>query len=253
MEYGIHELAELAGVTTRTLRWYDKIGLLKPIGTGENGYRRYGGAEVDRLQQILLYRALGVELAQIRSILDDPGFDRLAALKNHLSALQEEQQRLERLIASVEATITSAERNEPMKDAKKFEAFKKNAVEENEKRYGTEIRQKYGDEQVNEANAAVMNLTVEQYADWKETGETLQTKLEAAVETKADPAGPAGEEAAALHKRWLTFTGVRYSPQLHRGLAMMYTEDERFTAYYDKRVPGCAAFLRDAVLHWIQA
>ena len=85
MEYGIHELAELAGVTTRTLRWYDKIGLLKPIGIGENGYRRYGGAEVDRLQQILLYRALGVELAQIRSILDDPGFDRLAALKNHLS------------------------------------------------------------------------------------------------------------------------------------------------------------------------
>ena len=253
MEYGIHELAELAGVTTRTLRWYDKIGLLKPSGTGENGYRRYGAAEVDRLQQILLYRALGVELAQIRNILDDPGFDRLTALKNHLSALQDEQRRLERLIASVEATITSAERNEPMKDAKKFEAFKKNAVEENEKRYGAEIREKYGDEQVDEANDNWMNLTAEQYADWKETGETLQAKLEAAVETKADPAGEAGKEAAALHKKWLSFSGVRYSPQMHRGLAMMYTEDERFTAYYDKNLPGCAAFLRDSVLNWIQA
>lgn len=72
MEYTIHELAELAGVSTRTLRWYDQIKLLRPYRTGENGYRYYSGDEVDRLQQILFYRAIGVELAEIRKLLDDP-------------------------------------------------------------------------------------------------------------------------------------------------------------------------------------
>ncbi len=252
MEYTIRELADLAGVTTRTLRWYDRIGLLKPAGTGENGYRLYGAAEVDRLQQILFYRALGVELAQIREALDDPAFDSLSALRSHLAALQRERQRVETLIRSVEDTIESIERKEPMKDGKKFEAFKQKALEENEKRYGAEAREKYGEEQVNESNAAFLNLTEEQYARWKETEASLQEKLETAVGTKADPAGEAGKEIAVLHKEWLGFTGVRYSPQMHRGLAVMYTQDERFTAYYDKNLPGCAEFLKDAVLYWVQ-
>ena len=73
-------------VTTRTLRWYDEIGLLKPSRVAESGYRYYGPAEVDRLQDILYYRALGVELARIKRCLDDPSFDRLAALRSHLTA-----------------------------------------------------------------------------------------------------------------------------------------------------------------------
>ena len=87
MEYSIQEMSKLAGVTTRALRWYDKIGLLKPSRTSESGYRYYGPAEVDRLQDILYYRALGVELARIRESLDDPSFDRLSALRSHLSTL----------------------------------------------------------------------------------------------------------------------------------------------------------------------
>ena len=77
MEYSIQELSRLSGVTTRALRWYDHIGLLKPSRVAESGYRYYGGAEVDRLQDILFYRALGVELARIKACLDDPAFDRL--------------------------------------------------------------------------------------------------------------------------------------------------------------------------------
>ena len=81
MEYSIQALSRLSGVTTRTLRWYDEIGLLKPSRVAESGYRYYGPAEVDRLQDILYYRALGVELARIKRCLDDPSFDRLAALR----------------------------------------------------------------------------------------------------------------------------------------------------------------------------
>ena len=128
MEYTIRELADLSGVTTRTLRWYDQIGLLKPGWVAENGYRYYGPAQVDRLQDILYYRALGVELAQIKACLDDPSFDRLAALRGHLTALEQEQARLEALIRSVRKTISAQERKELMNDQEKFEALKQRAV-----------------------------------------------------------------------------------------------------------------------------
>ena len=98
MEYSIQQLSRLSGVSTRTLRWYDEIGLLKPGRVAGSGYRYYGPAQVDRLQDILFYRALGVELARIRECLDAPSFDRLAALRQHLAALQAQKARLEDLI-----------------------------------------------------------------------------------------------------------------------------------------------------------
>ena len=181
MEYSIQDLSRLSGVTTRTLRWYDQIGLLKPSRVAESGYRYYGRAEVDRLQDILYYRALGVELARIKDCLDDPSFDRLAVLRNHLTALEAEQERLEQLIRSVKDTIGAEERNEIMSDEQKFEAFKQRAVVHNEEVYGAEIRAKYGEQEVDEANAAVMNLTQAQYQEWTELGREIQERLEAAV------------------------------------------------------------------------
>ena len=169
MEYSIQELSRLSGVTTRTLRWYDQIGLLKPSRVAESGYRYYGGAEVDRLQDILYYRALGVELARIKECLDDPSFDRLAALRNHLAALEAKRERLEN-----------------------------------------------------------------------------------AVRGGVSPDSEDGRVLCALHRQWLTITGNRYDPAKHRGIAELYVMDERFTAYYDKHLPGCARFLRDAVIYWVK-
>ena len=252
MEYTIQELSRLSGVTTRALRWYDKIGLLKPSGRTEGGYRRYGPAEVDRLQDILYYRALGVELARIRECLDNPSFDRLTVLRGHLAALKEERGRIQGLIDSVKETIRTQERKEIMSDEKKFEAFKWQLVEENERRYGAEAREKYGDAQVNASNAKVMGVTLEQYQAYERLGQEILDKLSAAVAAGADPAGEAGEEITGLHRRWLTIMGDKYDAQCHRGIAELYVQDERFTAYYDKERPGCAQFLRDAVLHWIK-
>lgn len=252
MEYTIQELSRLSGVTTRALRWYDKIGLLKPSGRTEGGYRLYGPAEVDRLQDILYYRALGVELARIGECLDDPSFDRLTVLRGHLAALERERERIQGLILSVKATILTQERNEIMSDEKKFEAFKRCAVEENERKYGAETREKYGDAEIDQANAQMMGLTREQYAEWERLGREILEKLSAAVAAGADPAGETGKEIAELHRRWLTVTGSRYDVQRHRGLAELYVQDGRFTACYDRERPGCAQFLRDAVLRWVK-
>lgn len=247
MEYTIKSLADLAGVTPRTLRWYHRQGLLKPCRTTEAGYRLYGPREVDRLQDILFYRELGLELAAIRQILDDPAFDRLAALQSHLAELEERRARLEGLILTVRKTIDETKGGDRMSDKEKFEAFKRRAVEANEARYGTEIRKKYGDGTVDRANARVLALTEEEYQTWKALGEEIKTALTRAVRAGETPAGEEGQRIAALHRRWLSYSWEAYTPQAHAGLGQLYTADERFTAYYDGETPGCAAFLRDAI------
>ncbi|MEH2938199.1 MerR family transcriptional regulator [Lawsonibacter sp. JLR.KK007] len=251
MEYTIQALSRLSGVTTRALRWYDKIGLLTPSGRTEGNYRLYGPAEVDRLQDILYYRALGVELAQVKRILDDPSYNRLAVLRSHLAALEAERERVQGLINSVKETILTQERDEIMIDEKKFEAFKRGALEEYRKTYEAESREQYGDVEVDAMLTWLQGVTQEQYAEWESLGREILEKLSAAVTAGTDPAGEVGKELAALHQRWLTVTGNQYDVQRHRGLAELYVQDERFTAYYDREVPGCARFLRDAVLHWI--
>ena len=246
MEYTVKALADLAGVTPRTLRWYDRIGLLKPLRTTEAGYRLYGPAQLDRLQDILFYRELGLDLASIRTILDDPAFDRQAALQSHLAELEARRARLDDLILTVQRTINDIKGGTKMTDQEKFEAFKRRTVEANETAFGQEIREKYGDEEMDRANACVLALTQEEYAQWKSLGGEIHTALVTAVKAGADPAGPEGQRIAALHRRWLSYSWESYTPQAHVGLAELYVSDPRFTAYYDREVPGCA-FLRDAV------
>lgn len=247
MEYAIKALAELAGVTTRTLRWYDAEGLLKPGRTTEAGYRIYGPEQVDRLQQVLFYRELGFELAEIRSILDDPDFDRQAALQSHLAALEDRRARLDALILTVHRTIESMKGGHTMSDSEKFEAFKRERIAENEAQYGAEIRAKYGEAAVEGSNKLLEKMSREEYDRMTAIGEELQQRLERAVTGGISPESDEGRAIAALHQEWLSFTWPSYSPQAHAGLAEMYVADERFTAYYDKTVLGCAAFLRDAI------
>ena len=245
MEYTVKALADLAGVTPRTLRWYDQTGLLKPLRTTEAGYRLYGPKQLDRLQDILFYR--GLDLASIRTILDDPAFDRQAALQSHLTELKVRRARLDELILTVQRTIGNIKGGTKMTDQEKFEAFKRNAVAAMEAAHGTESRQKYGDVEVDRANACVLALTQEEYTAWKALGDEILQALTAAVQAGTAPAGPEGQRIAQLHRRWLSYSWEAYTPQAHAGLAELYVSDPRFTAYYDREVPGCAAFLRDAV------
>ena len=105
---------------------------------------------------------------------------------------------------------------------------------------------------MDEANAAVMNLTQEQYREWTNLGREIRERLEAAVRAGLSPESEEGKEITSLHRQWLTITGNQYDPARHRGIAELYVMDERFTSYYDKQVPGCARFLRDAVAHWVK-
>lgn len=247
MEYTIQKLSQMAGISTRTLRYYDEIGLLKPARINSSGYRIYGQKEVDLLQQIMFYRELGVELTTIKEILGSKDFNELKALENHLHKLLAQKQQLELLIANVTKTMEYKKGLIEMTDKEKFEGFKKKLIDENEQKYGKEIRDKYGDEKVDESNRKLLNMTKEQYDSFVKLEQELMDTLEAALVT-GDPAGELAQKAADLHRQWLSFTWPSYSKEAHAGLARMYVDDERFTAYYDKRKPGMASFLRDAVM-----
>ncbi len=246
MEYTINKLAKLAGVSTRTLRYYDELGLLSPARVSSNGYRIYGEKEINRLQQILFYRELGVSLEEIRNILASKDFDGLSALESHLSALLARREQLDLLVANIKKTIKTMKGEMIMSDQEKFEGFLQKLVDHNERQYGEEARAKYGDERINRSNTKVLNMSKEQFVDLERLTEDLNETLKAASE-QGDPASELAQKACELHKRWLCFYWDDYSKEAHKGVTQMYVDDPRFTAYYDKISPGCAAFLRDAV------
>lgn len=245
MYYTIKQIAELSGVSTRTLRHYDKLGLLKPSAYTEAGYRLYGEAEVDRLQQILFYKEVDMPLQEIQKLLEDSQQD-VKRLETHLTSLQQRKRRLEILIETLTKTIEEKKGGRKMSHSEKFEGLKKTWIGENEQKYGKEIREAYGDEVVDASNNKMMGLTESQFQQMQETEATFIQELMQAMDEN-DSEGEHAKQAVELHKKWLCYSWPSYSEQAHRGLAEMYVADPRFTAYYDKHRDGATQFLRDAI------
>ncbi|NLO36275.1 MAG: MerR family transcriptional regulator [Clostridiaceae bacterium] len=246
MTYTIQKLARLAGISTRTLRHYDAIGLLCPARDDSSGYRHYGPDDVDRLQQILFYRALDMPLEGIRAVLDAPDFAAADALRAHQAALQAKKQQVALLLATVEKTIAMKEGRLKMTDEEKFAGLKKKLIDDNETRFGREVRDRYGDDAVDASNARLQGMTQAQYQASQQAGEELNAVLKRACQA-GDPDSALAREACAKHKVWLGYFWKTITPQAHLGLVEMYVADERFSAYYEQIAPGCAVFLRDAM------
>ena len=247
MEYTIQKLSRLAGVSTRTLRFYDEIGLLKPKRTSSSGYRIYGETEVDRLQQILFFKQLSFSLDKIKAAMDDPAYDAEQSLVAHKQALLEKKKEIELLIKTVDATLEEKRGGRRMSDKEKFEGLKKELLDENEIRYGQEIREKYGKKTVAASNNKFAGMSEADFDAMQEMAARLQEMLTEAMAT-GDAGGEAALAVAALHKQWLRYTWPSYSPEPTRGLDQMYVDDDRLTAYYDKASgKGGAPLLRDAI------
>lgn len=247
MEYTIKKLSQLSGVTTRTLRYYDSIDLLKPKRINSSGYRIYGQKEVNRLQQILFYREFDLPLKEIKQLLDDETFDGQKTLEEHREKLLRQRNRLDQLLSTIDKTLEQTKGRQKMTDKEKFEGFKKQTLQQNEETFGEEIREAYGEEQVQRANQQFAKLTEAEYNELQALSDRIIEQLK---ELKDDAAPDSAEavELATLHRQWLTYTWPSYSKEAHRGLADLYVMDERFTKYYDDAAgSGAAQFLRDAV------
>ena len=150
------------------------------------------------------------------------------------------------LIENVEKTISYKKGEINMSDKEKFEAFKKHLINKNEESYGKEIRDKYGDDQINKSNEKMLGLSKEEYAKFEELGDKIIETLKEAMEEN-NPAGQKAQEACELHKKWLEYSWNFYSKEAHKNLGEMYVLDERFKKYYGNNQEGMAEFFRGAL------
>ncbi|MGN8982215.1 MerR family transcriptional regulator [Enterococcus villorum] len=239
MEYTIKKMAEISGVSPRTLRFYDEINLLKPARITSSGYRIYSSHEVDRLQHILFYRSLEFKLEKIKEILDNPTFDHQKALIEHQKMLLEKREQIDTLLTTIQQTLNSSKGGKPMQDHEKFEGLKKQKITENEKNYGQEIRTKYGNHTIDESNKKWQNMEESTFKEMKATEKQLLIDLSTYLNNQTDQ--KLADRIFETHKKWLSFTWPTYSSEAHRGLGQMYVADERFTSYYDDRCAKGAA------------
>ena len=186
MEYTVKELSQMAGVSARTLRYYDQIGLLRPARVNPSGYRIYGREEVDRPSRSSL-PGTGGQAEQDKGNFSSTLLDAIQALQEHREKLLAKRKQLDILIANVEKTIAAKEGRINMKDQEKFEGFKQKLIAENEKKFGMEARERYGTEAVEEANRKLMKMTKEEYDRMTRLEKEMREVL--AEASKGDPAG----------------------------------------------------------------
>ncbi len=246
MEYTVSQLAKVSGVSPRALRYYDEIGLLKPYRINESGYRLYERGEVDRLQQILFYKTMEIPLEEIGAILDDKAFDPARALEVHRQRLLDKRHQIDQLLNNIEQSIEALNGGNEMSDKEKFEGFKEALIEENEAKYGKEVREKYGDDLVNASNDKVRKMSEAGHKHAEKLGIIIKEKLMEAFDKK-EVTGPLAKEIYELHREWIMCYWPAYSVEGHKGLGDMYVADDRFKAYYDDEKEGVAAYLRDII------
>ena len=231
------ELVRLTGVSSRTLRHYDHVGLLAPAGTGPGGQRRYGRTELRRLQHVLLLRELGLGLADIRAVLDGQD-DEVAALRRHQDRLLADADRLLRLADTVAKSIEEREGGEPMSAEEMFAAFRDDP-------YGPQARERWGDEAV-AVQEKVAGWSREQAGEVQAEMDAVHRRLAELLDTGEPVDTAAVQDAVAAHHAWVSRFWVP-DREAYTGLGQLYVDDPRYTATIDGYREGLAPYLRDAI------
>ena len=228
----IKEVSDLTGLSERTLRYYESLNLVEPKRNLNNQYREYSDKDIDTLYQIQLYRALAFPLKKIRQIFSEGLMSDRDIFMSQYESLLEKRADLDKVISNLEDKMNG---DKEMKE--KFEKVNK-IVEENEKKYGQEIREKYGDATIDQANEYFIEGGDEKLVRIEELNEKIASLLTALVEEEASLDDPRAVQLFDAHKEWLQIYYPAYSSQYHLGLADMYEADERFAAYYNNIVAG---------------
>jgi DNA-binding transcriptional MerR regulator len=243
MRYTVKQLADLAGVSPRTLHYYDKIGLLEPSSVGDNGYRYYSEDAALRLQQILFYRELDVSLSEVRTILDAPGFDVLLALQSHRRALQGRVERLNGLMETIDRTVEHMRGERDMNTGELFAGFD----EETQRRYEEEASRLWGEKHVKASRRRWDSYSKATQAVILAEGGAIYKDL--VTHLGEDPAGEPVQQAIA---RW--HQNLRYfyepTPEILRGLGQAYSRHPQFRATFSGMHPDLPEFLTAAIEHY---
>ncbi|MFI9721908.1 MerR family transcriptional regulator [Streptomyces sp. NPDC052396] len=246
MAWSIAEVARMSGVTSRTLRHYDEIGLLPPAWIGSNGHRYYEEADLLRLQQILLMRELDLGLREIRAVLDSQ-VDQVAVLREHQRQLLAEQQRLETLVRTIGRTIAELEEGKDDKDMVKinrpenlFEGF------EHSEEIDAEVRERWP-EAWEQSRQAAEALTPDDMERWQREVTAQMIRLAEFMVAGTPVTDPAVQAEMEIHYqsvcRFWTPNKAAY-----KGLGQTYVDEPQFRANYGKIAEGLAEYQRDAMV-----
>lgn len=246
MEQSISEVARITGTTSRTLRHYQSIGLLKPSRVGQNGYRYYDDAALVRLQRILLLRQLGLGLDSIAAVLSGESSN-TDALDTHLRWLHAEREHLDRQIRSVETTLNKLTNGEQLMAEEMFDGFDHTAHRE-------EVEQRWGTDAYQRSDSWWTTLTEEQRQKFLDDQRLIQDDFGAAQRAGHSPSSPIAQAIAARHVDWLRVgakgTGMAVSAEYVAGLGELYVADPRFGKNYTRHDPSGAEYVRDALSYY---
>jgi MerR family transcriptional regulator, thiopeptide resistance regulator len=240
----VGEVAKLSGVTVRTLHHYDEIGLLSASARTQAGYRRYGDADLDRLEQILFYRELGFGLDEIKAVLEDGGTNRIGHLRRQHAMLRDRIGRLERMSAAVEKAMEAHTMGINLTPEERLEVF----GDHDPDRYAAEVEERWGKtDAYRESARRTASYTK---ADWeriKARGQAAIEQVVSAMQAGKPADSPEAMAGAEAHRKQIDDAFYACSYEMHVGLAEMYIADPRFTATYEKIGPGLARYLHDAI------
>lgn len=238
----VGQVAELVGVSVRTLHHWDEIGLVRPDRTMAD-YRLYSAEHVARIHRVLLYREVGVTLDDVARILDDPSVSAREHLAAQRQLLLERIDSLSAKVAAVDQMMEKEEMNQKLTPQEQAEIFGTDWNPE----YAAEAEERWGDtEQWAQSQERVGSMSKDEVQRWAIEGEALNQELAAAVRDGVD-SGSA--DAAALVERHRALISASYdcTHSMQVLLGRMYIQDERFTAYYENYAPGLAAWLSAAI------
>lgn len=240
MSYSIKQISKLAGISIRTLHYYDEIGLLSPARERSNDYRCYNDANLIRLQQILIYRELGIPLDQVKHILASPTFDVLQALEEHKSALEKRAAQTRTLIQTAEKTIDHLKGKIEMDNKEMFLGFS----DEEQKKYEKQARQMWGDSEVEPTMKRWNSYSKEKQQQILAKGNEIYKSLAANMAK-----GAGSPEVQALIAHWHENLRNFYEPSKERllGLAQLYNDHPGFQKTFRKFHPDLAAFMKQAM------
>ncbi len=247
MSYSVKELSDLAGVSRRTLHFYDQVGLLTPARNGENGYRLYSDQDLLRLQQILFFRELDFNLDAIRRLVDSPGFDLVAALGSHKRALLTRANRLDRLIQTVDKTVSHLKGVKEMAEKELYEGFS----DEKQREYEQEARERWGADNVNASVKRWNAYTPGQREAIKWAGHAILLGIRDHM--AEGPESPAVQQLVRAYHMHMGFF-YECSLEIFAALGQGYSQDPRFADMYRKNYhEAMPEFLTRAIEHYVAA
>lgn len=248
MPYTVQQLANLAGVSVRTLHYYDEIELLKPARVERNGYRYYEEAELLKLQQILFFRELDFPLEDIQRILSSSSFDMRAALRDQRKLIELKKNRLSKLVETIDKTLKKINKEIIMDDTELYGDFSKDELDH----YTKEAQERWGQtDAFKQSQERVKKMGKEGLKRVMEKSEKLNKELAQQMTKGKNPTSENVQNLIAKH-----YDALRafYEPnlELYRGLAEMYIADERFKKNYENVAIGLAQFMHDAMIYYVE-